>query len=188
MTTKNRFLKKDLQLQCAMNFPSPPTSILSGYTRQNFNQHPSEMRGLCLMKWLSEKRVKRRKKRWYAPIFTRHKKDGKKADASTAQGSCQVLLLSTSSGYFRRLLLLFVLTMPTSQLVAGEHGHGVFGGHESEVIRIFYMKYCKFLRVLLGYLIKDSTWVLNKSNQFTFCILRAWWGLALNHTATSKAN
>ena len=47
--------------------------------------------------------------------------------------------------------------MPTSQLVAGEHGHGVFGGHESEVIRTFYMKYCKVLKVLLGYLIKDGT-------------------------------
>ena len=115
MTTKNRFLKKDLQLQCAMNFPSPPTSILSGYTRQNFNQHPSEMRGWCLMKWLSEKR---RKKRWYAPIFTRHKKDGKKADASTAPGSCQVLLLSTSSGYFR----------PTTSTVCANHAYFSISG------------------------------------------------------------
>ena len=68
---------------------------------------------------------------------------------STAPGSCQVLPPGTSSGYFRRLLLLFVLYMPTSQLVAGEHGHGVFGGHESEVIRTFYMKYCKFLKMNL---------------------------------------
>ena len=122
MTTKNRFLKKDLQLQCAMNFPSPPTSILSGYTRQNFNQHPSEMRGLCLMKWLSEKRVKRRKKRWYAPIFTRHKKDRKKADASTAPGFCQVLLLSTSSGYFLRVL------PPTTSTVCANHAYFSISG------------------------------------------------------------
>ena len=139
-----------------------------------------------------KKSKKTQKKRWYAPIFTRHKKDGKKLmlplHRALARYFCWVLPPGTSSGYFRRLLLLFALTMPTSQLVAGEHGHGVFGGHESEVIRTFYMKYCIFLRVLLGYLIKDSTWVLNKSNQFTFCILRAWWGLALNHTATSKAN
>ena len=132
MTTKNRFLKKDLQLQCAMNFPSPPTSILSGYTRQNFNQHPSEMRGLCLMKWLSEKRVKRRKKRWYAPIFTRHKKDGKKDDASTAPGSFQVLLLSTSSGYVLRVLPLGTSCLrvlpPTSTTVCANHAYFSISG------------------------------------------------------------
>ena len=79
---------------------------------------------------------------------------------------CWVLPPGTSSGYFRRLLLLFVLTMLTSQLVAGEHGHGVFGGHESEVIWTFYMKYfnsCWMKRLSLfggSYRLRSSKFIL----------------------------
>ena len=66
----------------------------------------------------------------------------------------QVLLPGTSTRYFCWVLLVFVLiaqlaawkklTIPTSQLVAEEHG--LFGDHQSEVIRSFKLCYSPLSR------------------------------------------
>ena len=88
--------------------------------------------------------------------------------------SCRVLLLGTSTGYFRQVLLpdasakyfhqvllpgsagvcancttcsWETLTIPTSQLVAEEHG--LFGSHESEVIWSWKLCYLRLSRWIL---------------------------------------
>ena len=67
-------------------------------------------------------------------LFKEHKKDAKKADASVRllPGSAGVCANCGTFGWE-------TLTIPTSQLVAGEHS--LFEVQESEVIRTLYITY-----------------------------------------------